>query len=261
MYSPYQGYYQQQQTPPPAYAQYHQPFAPQLAPQPEYPQQYAHHHQQQGLHQHAQNHHFAPPQPHQYLQDSSCSSSQTAPQAHPPVISSPDIRGAQGVPLHICVASASGGSCVKCLNAAPRNEAVASRRTHRQIPHATLNVAVASGPRAFPRVPRELQSVLGAFDWTIQLGGGGGGDGEAWLMDGGSVLAKIGPMVNRSVRITKPVDVGRGYNAGMVMTRVDLPGPGYVVDWILQAAPGDQDIGFWAWYRYFNGAIRVWNCK
>ncbi|KAJ7144456.1 hypothetical protein C8R44DRAFT_973953 [Mycena epipterygia] len=150
-------------NPPPAYSQYHQPFAPELAPQPQYPPQYAHHHQQQGHHQHARNHHFARPQ-HQYLQGSS-SSSQTASQAHPPVISSSDIRGAQGVPLHICVASATGRAGVKCLNTAPRNGAVESRRTHRQIPYATLNVTVANAPRA-------------TGDW-------GQGDGKAWLMDGG----------------------------------------------------------------------------
>lgn len=161
------------------------------------------------------------------------------PPAHAPVA---------GAPLHVCASHLR--VCTRCrvpVSASPTADAAQ-----------TLNVVSATRYRPVPvGVPPALAGGrLGAFDWTVQLSDLPK-DTTAWVFGRDALLAIIGHVdpSGETVLIRKPTGQTMG------MTRVAVPGPGYVVDWILQAAPGQPDIGMWGWYRYHDGTVKIytWN--
>ncbi|KAK7052750.1 hypothetical protein R3P38DRAFT_2861736 [Favolaschia claudopus] len=191
----------------------------------------------------------------------------------PPLIVNPSTGRAVGVPIHIC--SNGDRYCVSCFmlqskrpgqynTVRPSHRSYSNKRNGHMLVHNQINVCVASSPRPNPStglVPSELRSQLKNFNFTLQLANmdqmAVTNDASSWLFSDRELLAIIGPMVNHSISVAKPYEQESG-NTKMVMSRVNLEGPGYIVEFLLRS--GDQfDIGMWGWYRYMDGSIRVWN--
>ncbi|KAF7368367.1 hypothetical protein MVEN_00158400 [Mycena venus] len=185
------------------------------------------------------------------------SSSHHQPLRRPPLIKSSSTGTQVGVPVHICAES--NAWCVKC--AMPQNKRrngynqVVTSDRHRRLVHNQINVCTALEARpAYGEIPRELQGHLRAFNFTVQLSNMAD-DPTSWLFNDERLLAIIGPMVNHTVTVRKPY-LTQGNNV-LTMSRVNLEGPGFIMDYLLRS--GDQfDIGQWGWYRYYDGSIRVW---
>ncbi|KAJ7662589.1 hypothetical protein DFH06DRAFT_355638 [Mycena polygramma] len=197
--------------------------------------------------------------PHQ----SSSSSSSHHRSAHPPPLIQNPSTGSVGVPIHLC----RGGdvACVQCgleqRKTRSQHNSVRTSDNMKWLLHTQLNMCTAT--RARPSdfsVPPELGS-LRRFDYTVQLPGRMQRDGTTWVFSKSTLVAVIGPMMDRTVTISKAFQTP-GRNNTMVMRRIHERGPAqqanYCVEYILQS--GDQfDIGCWAWYRYQDGSLRVWN--
>ncbi|KAJ7171424.1 hypothetical protein C8R46DRAFT_1349405 [Mycena filopes] len=170
----------------------------------------------------------------------------------PPHIPSPDITGNIGTPLH--VSALQSRACVDCTAWRPRDRRVYIPGLARPVTAPAINVLTSARPR-HPD-PRELKH----FDFTLQMSTLNAPERCLRLLNKVGVLANFGELVNGSVRIEKAGGYNPYANSAMMMTRVNLQGPGYAVEWVLQTA--DQfDVGMWGWYRYPNGSYRVYTWK
>ncbi|KAJ7838812.1 hypothetical protein B0H13DRAFT_1911594 [Mycena leptocephala] len=178
--------------------------------------------------------------------------------APPPKISNPDIGHTVGIPIHICADSCI--FCVKCTmpqsqQRGPFNQTWTSDGL-RKLLHNQVNVCTATQPRP-PNggLPPELRGRTDRFQFNVQLSNMPG-DQSSWLFDRQYLLAIISPMVNQATTVTRTNDTPG--NCLMTMRRVNHQGQGYLVEFVLHSAD-HWDIGFWGWYRYYDGSIRVWN--
>ncbi|KAJ7254993.1 hypothetical protein B0H12DRAFT_1114463 [Mycena haematopus] len=149
-----------------------------------------------------------------------------------------------------------GPHCVKCNKSqADRGMLDLDPNGPGRHPHRQINVVTILSPRSQSgRVPRELHGRLHHFDFTVQLSLTPQ-DPNTWLFNDSQLMAIISPIVNGTARIEKSFP-DPGINSTLQMTRVNIPGPSYVVEYMMQSA--DQyDIGLWGWYRYTNGSVRV----
>ncbi|KAJ7511994.1 hypothetical protein B0H11DRAFT_1953799 [Mycena galericulata] len=174
----------------------------------------------------------------------------------PPHIPDPNIGNEVGVPLHICANGQTG--CVKCRMPGGSHNAVWTSDGDVSIPHRRMNVCGATEYRG-SNPPRELIGRLHGFDYTLQMSNLPQ-DPSSWLFMGQRLTALIEPMANHSVGIsTLTTDPSRPDR--VTMTRANMAGAGYIVEWILQGAAGHPDVGRWGWYRYPDGSVRVWSWK
>ncbi|KAJ7702704.1 hypothetical protein B0H17DRAFT_1042897 [Mycena rosella] len=125
--------------------------------------------------------------------------------------------------------------------------------TRQPLKHSAINILHATRYRtASLKVPRPMQGRIDAFDFTVQLSELPADD-TAWLFAKDRLLAIIGQLSNNVVMVRKPG------GESLSMTRIGTLGERYVVEWCLQAAPGNPDVGMWSWYRYQDGGYRVYN--
>ncbi|KAJ7779743.1 hypothetical protein B0H16DRAFT_1710997 [Mycena metata] len=168
----------------------------------------------------------------------------------PPSIPSSDITGQIGVPIHVCISG--GTACCRCV--VPQHPHRAAYNVT-QVPgqqrgtkHRNINVCTANGNRP-PNgvIPREIAHQLAYFDFTLQLSNLAM-DPFIKMYNKSGFVADIGPFIEGSVRIRKP-EYLPFQNSSMVMSLVNIQGPGgYVVEWVLQTAD-EHDVGMWGWYR------------
>ncbi|KAJ6534194.1 hypothetical protein B0H19DRAFT_1185497 [Mycena capillaripes] len=197
-----------------------------------------------------------PGYPHAYVNPQGCSG-QRATAKVAPVIPDPGLGDMVGVPIHICAENDS--HCVKCnMPQRKRRDALNCVRTSdnkKWLLHNQINVCT-RGPNG-SGAPLSLRG----FNFTVQLPGiqaQAQDDISTWVFNQEGLIAVIGPMVNHQVTVTKPYAQRPGSNNTMVMSRVNQEGPGHRVEYILKSAD-QHDIGLFAWYRYHDGSIRVWN--
>ncbi|KAJ7747147.1 hypothetical protein DFH07DRAFT_73938 [Mycena maculata] len=176
------------------------------------------------------------------------------PKRPPPVIPTSHLGGQVGVPIHVC--SNISAHCVKCRMPQNASAFVWTSDGRQQLAHKKINVCVASEYRG-ANPPRELQGRLQAFDFTVQLSNLPQ-DPTSWLFYGEQLVAVIDPMLHQVVNIGNPTSDPK-HRRKVAMTRVDIAGPGYIVEYVMQGAPGTgTDVGRYGWYRYQDGSVRVW---
>ncbi|KAF8180532.1 hypothetical protein K438DRAFT_1976719 [Mycena galopus ATCC 62051] len=173
----------------------------------------------------------------------------------PPVHQNSNVGRRGGITIHVC--HNSHQNCVKCKKSQEDRGMLDIDPHGRRQPHRQINVCTMETPRSRSgRVPQELQGLLHNFDFTVQLPAAGN-DPNTWLFNDGQLMAVIGPIVN-GISVIQKAFPEPGINQTLKFSRVNLPGPSYTVEYMLQSND-PYDIGAWAWYRYANGSVRVWH--
>ncbi|KAJ6567951.1 hypothetical protein DFH09DRAFT_1080866 [Mycena vulgaris] len=169
--------------------------------------------------------------------------------ALPPLAPNPSTQGYAGTTIHICANH--NGRCLKCRMSHNDPLAVSQASDGSSIRHITINALYATRYRSKSlKTPSEFTNKLGIFDFIVQMSTLPK-DKTTWLYNRVGVIGVMSHLRNHHTVVRK------SSGPSMVMRRVDIPGPGYVVEFVLQSTPGHGDIGYYGWYRYHDGSIRV----